>query len=123
MTATPPETTPLDLVRLLINDPAGTNELFADTDITAFLQLEGGSVKRAAAQAIDTIADNEVLVAKVIRTQAGISTDGARVADALRKRAAVLREQALEDDEDAGFFELIPQQPASVELADRPWWP
>lgn len=123
MTATPPETTPLDLVRLLINDPAGTNELFADADITAFLQLEGGSVKRAAAQAIDTIADNEVLVAKVIRTQAGISTDGARVADALRKRAAVLREQALEDDEDAGFFELIPQQPASVELADRPWWP
>lgn len=95
-------------IRLLIND-TGPNSVFTDAEITAFLTLESGSVKRAAAQAIDTIADNEALVAKVI-TDHDLSMDGAKVADALRKRAAALRAQAAQEaelDVDAGFFEIV----------------
>ena len=51
-------------VRLLINDVAAP-WVFSDEEISAFLALEGGSVKRAAAQAIDTNADNEALASKV----------------------------------------------------------
>jgi hypothetical protein len=93
-------------VRLLLNDTAAPF-VFADEEIDAFLELEGGIVKRAAAQAIDTNADNEALASKVLRSQ-DLSTDGAKVADALRKRAAVLRAQAdVEDPETSQYFEIV----------------
>lgn len=102
--------TPAGQVRLLLNDVDEAAFVFTDDEIAAFLALEGGSVKRAAAQAIDTNADNEALASKVIRDHE-LTTDGAKLADALRKRAAALRAQAdREDDEsdDGAFFELIP---------------
>jgi hypothetical protein len=69
-------------------------------------------VRRAAADALDTIATSEVLVSKVIRTQ-DLSTDGAKVADALRKQAQVLRQQADAADaaEDDGFFDVVDTLP------------
>lgn len=85
-------TTPAGRVRLLINDTAAV-PVFADTDIAAFLELEGGNVKLAAAQALDTIADDEALTSKVIRTQ-DLGTDGAKVAQILRERAQNLRSEA-----------------------------
>lgn len=102
-------TTPAGQVRLLINDTVEADPVFADAEITAFLALEAGVVKRAAAQALDVIADDEVLTSKVIRTQ-DLTTDGAKVADSLRKRATALREQAAEEDE--GYFEIIPGGPS-----------
>lgn len=101
------EPTGTDLVRLLIAD-VSTDEskrLLDDTQIEAFLALEGGVVKLAAAQALDTIASSEALVAKVIKTQ-DLSTDGPKTADALRKHAASLRAQvkASDDEADDGFF-------------------
>lgn len=101
-------TTPLGRVRLLINDTT-SDPVFADTDVAAFLELEDGNVKRAAAQALDTIADDEALTSKAIRTQ-DLATDGPKVADSLRKRAAALRAQAdrADDDADEGFFTLVP---------------
>lgn len=112
-----PETDVAD-VRLLINAP-GTGAVFTDDEINAFLRLEGGVVKLAAAQAIDTIADNEALVSKVIK-DGQLSTDGAKVADSLRKRAAALRTQHY-DDTDDGFFEVIDitTDRDSVELGQR----
>lgn len=103
------ETDTVAVLRLLINDPAAEDALFSDSELQSFLALEGGNVKRAAAQAIDTIADNEALVSKVIRDQ-DYSADGAKVAETLRKRAAALRAQADADDEaaDEGFFQLVP---------------
>ena len=86
------------MVRLLLNDVDETAQVFTAAEIDAFLTLEGGSVKRAAAQAIDTNASNEALASKVLRTQ-DLSTDGAKIADAMRKHADRLRAQA--DDEDA----------------------
>lgn len=97
-------------VRLLVNDVDEASGLvFTDAEIDAFLSLEGANVKRAAAQAIDTIADNEALASKVIRAQ-DKSTDGAKVADALRKRAAALRAQADRAEaeaDDGGFFDIV----------------
>ncbi|MBA2952116.1 hypothetical protein GON03_19055 [Nocardioides sp. MAH-18] len=102
--------TDVDKVRVLINDYRPDdpgNVVFTTTEIQTFLDLEGGSIKRAAAQACDMIADNEALVSKVIRTQTGLSTDGPKVAAALRERAASLREQAVTDDDADGHFEVV----------------
>lgn len=96
--------------RLLLNDVDQATAVFTDEEITAFLALEGDSVKRAAAQAIDTNADNEVLASKVLKDHQ-LSTDGAKVADALRKRAAELRRQAdagEADSDDGAYFEIGP---------------
>lgn len=96
-------------VRLLLSDVDEATAVFTDAEIDAFLELESSSVKRAAAQAIDTNATNEVLASKVLRTQ-DLATDGAKAADAMRKHAAALRAQADAADEAAseGFFQLVP---------------
>ncbi|GAW54740.1 hypothetical protein [Nocardioides sp. PD653] len=120
--------TPAGQVRLLLNDiPAAEGAqgtaVFSDAEIDAFLTLERSSVKRAAAQAIDTNATNEALASKVLRTQ-DLSTDGAKVADAMRKHAAALRAQADQDDEadDAGFVlvSVVPGCQRPPELTEYP---
>jgi hypothetical protein len=90
-------TTDIGLVRLLCTDLSETDPLFTDAQIQAFLDLEGDSVKLAAAQALDTIASNEALVSKAIRTM-DLQTDGPAVAAELRARAKELRDQAAVDD-------------------------
>jgi len=98
------------LVRLLLNDTAteaSGDRVFTDAEIGQFLALEGERIKAAAAQAYDTIASNEALVAKVIETQR-IKTDGAKLADSLRKHATALRAQDQADvDEADDYFEVI----------------
>jgi hypothetical protein len=103
-------TTDAGRVRLLINDDNETDFVFADAAIAGFLALEGDNVKLAAAQALDVIADDEALTSKVIRTQ-DLATDGPKVADSLRKRAATLRQQAIDDDELEGYFEIVDFDP------------
>ena len=94
---TPPNyTTDVGKVRLLCTDVTEPY-IFSDEQITAFLDVTGGNVKRAAALALDVIASDEVLLTKVIRTD-DLSVDGAKVADALRKNAQALRDQANADD-------------------------
>lgn len=92
------------LVRLLVNDVAAP-WVFTDQEISGLLTLEGGSVKRAAAQAIDANAGNELLASKVITTQ-DVSTDGAKLAAAMHALAEGLRAQA-DTDEGEGFFEFV----------------
>lgn len=110
-------------VRLLLNDVDDSALIFTDAEITAFLDLEGGSVKRAAAQAIDTNATNEALASKVLRTQ-DLQTDGAKLADAMRKHADRLREQADTDDDGDGLFETVDFFGCSSypELTERPYF-
>lgn len=95
--------TSIGQVRLLCTDltePA----LFADEQIEAFISMaDGGSVKRAAAAALDTIARSEALVSKKIRTSDGLSTDGPAVAKELRESAAALRAEADTDDDGFGM--------------------
>lgn len=88
--------TPAGVVRLLVNDVAAP-WVFNDAEITALLTLEGGSVKRAAAQAIDANAGNEALASKVITTES-ISTNGAALANAMHALAEGLRTQAVRDE-------------------------
>jgi hypothetical protein len=99
-------------VRLYITDTDDTpaNRLFTDAQLTVFLNSKGDNVFRAAAQALRVIAASEVMVGKVIRTQAGTSTDGAKVSAELRALAAEYDAQANADDSAAvdGFFDVIP---------------
>lgn len=91
--------TPAGYVRLLITDTDvdhPENLLFADQDIGAFLANNGDSIYRAAAVALETIATDQALVLKVIKTL-DLETDGAKVSKALLDRAAVLRSQADDD--------------------------
>jgi Arc/MetJ family transcription regulator len=124
-----PGPTPVDigLVRLLINDTDTDSPVFSNDEVLSFLALEGDVVKLAAAQALDTIADDEALTSKVIRTQ-DLTTDGAKVADALRKRAAALRAQVASqaDAADEGFFDVIDfgGPGRAPELTEDPYcWP
>lgn len=95
-------------VRLLIADTEA--DIFDDSEITQFLVINQGSVKRAAADALDTIASSEALLSKKITTQ-DRSTDGPAVADALRRHAEALRTRAqAEEDaaEDSPFAMVFP---------------
>jgi hypothetical protein len=98
-------TTDLGRVRLLISDVDTASPTFTDAEISAFLALEGGNVRLAAAQALDTIASNEALVSKQVRTM-DVSTNGPAVAAELRARARALREQADRYDADGDPFAM-----------------
>lgn len=92
-------------IRLLIFDTDSTNYVFEDAEIDVFYDVEGSSIKRAAALALETMASNEAFVLKVIELM-DLRTDGAATARALLARAKLLRSQA--DDEeyaDDGAFE------------------
>jgi hypothetical protein len=99
-------------VRLYITDTDDTpaNRLFTDDQLTVFLNMNGDNIYRASAQALRVMAASEVMVSKVIRTQAGTSTDGAKVSAELRALAAEYDAQANAEDSAAveGFFDVIP---------------
>ena len=83
---------PLDAVRFLIAD-VGEDSLLADSQVAEMLALNGGSIRRAAADCLDAIATSEVLVSKKIRTQ-DLTTDGPAVSAELRALAKRLRDAA-----------------------------
>jgi hypothetical protein len=96
-------TTPRGKVRLLIADTASTRPIFQDADIDAFISMAlDNNVKRAAAQALLSIAANEVYVQKRIRIL-DLSTDGPAEAEALRKMAEDLMAQAEIEEVDGAF--------------------
>ena len=113
---------PVQQVRLLIADVDPDREVFTDEQLSTFAAMEAGSVKRAAAAALDAIAVSELLVSKVIRTQ-DLTTDGAKVAAELRARATQLRAQADATDlaADGGFFDVVAPRNAWPELTERGW--
>ena len=90
----------LAYVRFLISDVDEDRQIFTDAEIEMVFAREGG-VKIAAAVLMERIADNEVLIAKKIRTQ-DVTTDGPAVAAALRVSADRLRRE-WEDEQDAAF--------------------
>ncbi len=93
-------------VRLLIRDTDSDNAIFQDEEIDVFLSLEGDNLKRAAAMAYEVIAGNEAYIQKV-QTVLNTSTDGAKLADALRAQAALWRKQAADEEAtaDGGAFD------------------
>ena len=93
MTFTYETTTSIGKVRMIIGDKDDTNVIFQDAEIEAFLSLASDDVRLAAAGALDTMASDQAMVLKVIRTM-DLSTDGAAVARSLREHAAQLRTDA-----------------------------
>lgn len=92
-------------VRLLIGDTVNSGHLFEDSEISAFLSLNGDNVRLAAASALEAIAANQVMVLKVIRLL-DLSTDGAAVARELCQQAASLRDQVESGiDDPTGLFD------------------
>lgn len=124
-------TTSIGRTRLLVTDVNELEPVFSDAQYTAYLGMNGGYIRLAAAQAFDTIAASEVLTSKVIKTQ-DLQTDGAKVAAELRAQAANLRAQ--HDDgwgndglDPASAFTVVDFDPLSAytrgELAEiSPWW-
>ena len=95
----------LGKVRLLIPDRQPDEYVFHDAEILALLEMEDG-IKRTTALALETIASDQVMTLKVIRLL-DITTDGAKVSDALLKRAQSLRDRAeLDDETDEGGFDI-----------------
>lgn len=103
--------TDIEKVRILIPDNEEVYDgeyLFSDDDITAYLEVAGDSVLRAAGYALLAVSTSEAIISKVIRTQ-DLQTDGAKVAEAMRKNAEKLFERADKEDELANgyFFEIV----------------
>lgn len=98
-------------------DPAAEPQYyFSDAEINAFASEYGeltekfkrSQVKRAAADVIDALANNEALVLKKIKTE-DLETDGPATANALRTGARNLRIQADDEDEaDNAIFTIHP---------------
>lgn len=109
-------------VRVLVGDT--DKAMFDDQEIEAFLALNPGSVRRAAAQALDVVAVSEALLSKKITSQ-DLATDGPAVAEALRKQAAALRAQAdAEEGASGGAFDVVEWpygQAARPELTEPSW--
>lgn len=117
--------TPVGQVRLLIDD-TGLDMVFVDAELNAFLNLNGGSVLRASAQALLMIAGSEARLSKKITSQ-DLQTDGPAVAAELRAQAKQLRAQADQDEADttgAGVFEIVEYpygQAPTPELTEPSW--
>ena len=97
-------------------------QLLTDQQYQSLIDANGGSLRRAAADALDIMALSEVLVSKKIRTQT-LSTDGPAVSAELRALAD--RHRAAADLVEAEFFEIVPTLAAGCapEHADRWVWP
>lgn len=109
-------------VRMLIPDRVAGDILFEDEEIEAFLEMESGNVRRAAALALETVAADQALTLKVIKSL-DLDTDGAKVSDALLKRADKLREQAnaVEAAEDGAAFDIAEMTPTAFAFRERVW--
>lgn len=97
--------TPLGMVRLLACDFALKNALFEDEDYQAMLTLNSQVIRLAAAQALDIIATNEIMVQKQIKTL-DLSTNGPAQARELQALAKELRRQEYDGAGDlTGMFD------------------
>lgn len=79
-------------------------------------------IRRAAADAVDTLATSEALISKVIKTE-DLQTDGAKVANALVQRAIQLRRQADKDEDNLNLetsFTVVDFEPARPPLHSWP---
>lgn len=107
-------------VRLLIGDIDDQNPIFEDDAIDAFISMAlNNDVRRAAAQALMTIAASEVYVQKVIRLL-DLSTNGAAVAAELRAQAKALRDEADAEEVD-GAFDWAEQVYSPAQYVERLW--
>lgn len=120
MTFTYEPTTDLGKVRMLIPDRVEENAVFLDDELQAYLDMNDSNVRRAAAEALETIASDEAMTLKVLTTL-DISTNGASTSDALLRRATLLRQQAEDADagEEGGMFDYAEMTPNAFTRRER----
>ena len=109
-------TSPVGQVRVLIPDLRKLKDLrdlrkearylFTDEEIGAFLAVNNGNVKLAAADACDAIGTDRALQLLVLKTD-DKQTDGAKLLSAFVTRARQLRTQAKEDAESSLAFDVV----------------
>lgn len=107
---------PVGQVRVLIPDLRKLEDLrdlrkeprylFTDEEISAYLTINGGNVKLAAADACDAIGTDKALQLLVLKTD-DKQTDGAKLLSAFVGRAKQLRAQAKEDAETNLMFDVV----------------
>lgn len=104
-------------IRLIIADldDSAEGQLFTDVELEKFLTLSSGSVRLAAADALEAIASSELLVSKKIRTQ-DLQTDGPAVAAELRRMAATQRDLYRQEDDSWDGFDVV----STVGVRQRP---
>ena len=99
--------TDIEKMRVLIPDAEqiyDNDYLFDDDDLQTYLEVANGNPLRAAGYAVMAIATSEAIISKVIRTQ-DLQTNGATLAEALRKQAELLFKRADDDEAKAdGFY-------------------
>lgn len=98
-----PDLRKLEDLRDLRNEP---RYLFTDDEILAFLAINNGNVKLAAADACDAIGMDKSLQLLVLKTD-DKQTDGAKLLSAIVARAKQLRAQAREDEENNLCFDVV----------------
>lgn len=101
----------------------GTYLYFSDDEIGAFLTMYGDNVKLAAARCLETISMSQALLLKSWSSD-DLTVNGDRIAESLRKLAAQLREEALQD-ESSEYFNMIAMfiDDDADGIADEyPWW-
>ena len=98
-----PDLRKLEDLRDLRNEP---RYLFTDDEILAFLAINNGNVKLAAADACDAIGMDKSLQLLVLKTD-DKQTDGAKLLSAIVDRARQLRAQAREDEENNLCFDVV----------------
>lgn len=109
-------TSPIGQVRVLIPDLRKLEDLrdlrkeprylFTDEEIGAFLAVNGGNVKLAAADACDAIGMDKSLQLLVLKTD-DKQTDGAKLLSAIVGRARQLRASAREDEISNLCFDVV----------------
>jgi len=129
--APPDYNTDVGQVRALLGDTdptdisggEGTYLYFSDDEIGAFLTMYGDNVKLAAARCLETISMSQALLLKSWSSD-DLSVNGDRIAESLRKLAAQLREEALQD-ESSEYFNMIAMfidDDDDGEADEYPWW-
>lgn len=98
-----PDLRKLEDLRDLRNEP---RYLFTDEEIEAFLAVNSGNVKLAAADACDAIGMDKALQLLVLKTD-DKQTDGAKLLAAIVGRARQLRAQAKEDEVNNLCFDVV----------------
>ena len=113
-------TTEVGKVRMLIPDRVEENAVFSDEEIAAYLEMNEANVRRAAAEALETIASDEAMTLKVISTL-DLTTNGASTSAAILERAKILRQQAAEADagEEGGMFDYAEMIPNAFTRRER----
>ena len=98
-----PDLRKLEDLRDLRNEP---RYLFTDDEILAFLAINNGNVKLAAADACDAIGMDKSLQLLVLKTD-DKQTDGAKLLSAIVGRAKQLRASAREDEVNNLCFDVV----------------